>query len=58
MSNFDNFNIDQNLLRDSPLFVIFITEKFPFQVVSIMLKMSKDNFFGTPNTNHDYQQAC
>ena len=35
----------QNLLRDSSLSVIFIIKKFPFYVVLIMLKMSKDNFF-------------
>ena len=35
----------QSLLRDSSLSVILITEKSPFQVVSVRLKMSKDNFF-------------
>ena len=39
----------QNLFKDSSLSVISITKKSPFQVVWIMLKMSKDNFFGTPN---------
>ena len=35
----------QNLFKDSSLSVIFIRKKSLFQVVWIMLKMSKDNFF-------------
>ena len=35
----------QNLFKDSSLSVIPVTKKSPFQVVWIMLKMSKDNFF-------------
>ena len=52
MPNFDNFDINQmfSKLAQRWRFVYDFYQK-KFQVILIMLKMPKDNFFGTPIIN-------